>query len=312
MSDPFSYTVSYGKQGVAVYRVHAAPLRDVKPIPESSFTGRENALLACEIDIEVFGDDFLPAYTVGDNSMVVATDSMKNFIIRESLTFPGATLEGLLHHLGTGFAAGYPQLHTLTVSGREIAFAPVVVPDGEGSHRAGSNLFSAAGPDRAFASLSIERRDGPSIVTDHHCGIVGMALMKLTGSAFTSFLRDDYTTLPERGDRPLYIVMNVEWRYADADDLLDLDRQRYVPAEQVRDLLAATFDSFVSESIQHLLHEMGIRMLERFPQLREVSFDAQNHTRDPYGQRDDDERIRVYSDPFPAYGRLTLTIRRTD
>ncbi len=312
MSGRFSYIVSYGKQGVAVYRVHATPLRDVPPIPESSFTGRENALLACEIDVEVFGDEFLPAYTHGDNSMVVATDSMKNFIIRESLTYNGATLEGLLYHLGTEFASGYPQLHTLTISGREIAFAPMVVPDGHGAHRAGSNLFSARGPDRAYASLSIARGDGEIAITEHHSGIAGMALMKLTGSAFTSFVRDDYTTLPERGDRPLFIHMDVEWRYADSDDLLDPGRQRYVPAEQVRDLLTATFDDFVSESIQHLLYEMGTRLLERFPQLREVRFDAQNRTRDPYGQREDDEKVRVYSDPFPAYGRLTLAIHRQD
>jgi urate oxidase len=133
--------------------------------------------------------------------------------------------------------------------------------------------------------------------------------MKLTGSAFTSFLRDGYTTLPERVDRPLYITMDVSWRYADPDDLLDLARRRYVPAEQMNDLLAATFDDFVSESIQHLLHEMGQRALSRFPQLAELRFDALNLTRDPYGQREDDLRVRVYSDPFPAFGRLTLAIR---
>jgi urate oxidase len=137
-----------------------------------------------------------------------------------------------------------------------------------------------------------------------------MALMKLTGSAFISFVRDDYTTLPERGDRPLYIRLDTSWRYADPDDMLDLSRGRYVPAEQLRDLLCATFDDFVSESIQHLIHEMGSRVFERFPQLAEISFDARNLTRDPYGQREDDPRVRVYSDPFPAYGRLTLSMTR--
>ena len=90
----YTYEVSYGKHGVPVYRVFATPLRDVAPIPESSFTGRDNNLLAYEVDVEVFGEEFLPAYTHGDNTMLVATDSMKNFIIRESLAYPGATLEG--------------------------------------------------------------------------------------------------------------------------------------------------------------------------------------------------------------------------
>jgi urate oxidase/2-oxo-4-hydroxy-4-carboxy-5-ureidoimidazoline decarboxylase len=311
VGDGFSYDVSYGKQGVPVYRVFATPLRDIPPIPESAFTGRDNNLLAAEIGVEVFGDEFLPAYTRGDNATVVATDSMKNFIIRETLNYPGATMEGLLHFLGTGFAATYPQMHTLTLTAREIPFTPAVVPHDAGGHAPGGNLFHLASGDRAFTSLSIDKRGETVAVTDHECGIRDIELMKLTGSAFTSFLRDGYTTLPERGDRPLYITMNVSWRYADPEDMLDLDRCRYVPAEQMRDLLAATFDDFVSESIQHLLHEMGQRAMVRFPQLADIRFDALNLTRDPYGQRDDDPRVKVYSDPFPAYGRLTLAIRRT-
>lgn len=310
MADTFSYTVSYGKQGVAVYRVHAAPLRHITPIPESPFVGRENSLLACEIDVEVFGDEFLPAYTHGDNSMVVATDSMKNFIIRESLAFQGSTLESLLFHLGTRFTAAYPQLHTLALTGRELGFVHVAVPDGDGAFVPDNNLFRAAGPDRAYARLHIKRDvRGPS-VTAHECGITGIALMKLTGSAFTSFVRDGYTTLPERGDRPLYVTMDVSWKYSDPGQMLDTDRGAYVPAEQIRDVISATFASFVSESIQHLLHEIGTRLMARFPHLSEVSFDALNRTRDPYGQREYEEHVRVYSDPFPAYGRLTLTIRR--
>ncbi|MBL8127300.1 MAG: urate oxidase, partial [Chloroflexia bacterium] len=109
---------------------------------------------------------------------------------------------------------------------------------------------------------------------------------------------------------PLYILMDVGWRYLDTADMLDLERGAYVPHEQVHDLLATTFAEFISESIQHLLHEMGVRALARFPQLAEISFDAQNRTRDPYGARKDADHIRVYSDPFPAYGRLTLVVRR--
>jgi urate oxidase/2-oxo-4-hydroxy-4-carboxy-5-ureidoimidazoline decarboxylase len=310
--DRFAYRVSYGKRDVAVYRVFATPLREVASIPESAFTGRDNNLFACEVDVEVFGDEFLPAYTRGDNSMVVATDSMKNFILRESLTFPGSTLEGLLHFLGTRFSAIYPQLHTLTLTGREIPFAAAIVPDGHCRFHAGGNLFAQQPGGRAFTALSLERREETTAVTGHRCGITGIALMKLTGSAFTRFVRDDYTTLPERGDRPLFIHLDVAWRYGDPQDMLDLSQRRYVPAEQMRDLLAATFDGFVSESIQHLIHEMGKRALDRFPQLVEISFKAENHTRDPYGQRDDDPRVRVYSDPFPAYGCLTLTMSRAD
>jgi urate oxidase len=310
-SEPkFEFDISYGKQDVPVYRVYATPLRGIAPIPESLFTGRDNNLLACEVGVQVFGDDFLPAYTHGDNSMIVATDSMKNFMIRETLAYPGATLEGLLDFLGRGFITTYPQMHTLTMTAREIPFRPAVVPDGSGGFQPGGNLFSHERGDRAIALLALDRRGDEIAITGHDCGIVDLQLMKLTGSAFTSFVRDDYTTLPERGDRPLYVFMDVHWRYADTADMLDPERGRYVPPEQMRDLLAVTFDDFVSESIQHLLYEMGRRVLERFPPLAEVRFEAQNRTRDPFGQREDDQRVKVYSDPFPAFGKLTLTMRR--
>ncbi len=54
------------------------------------------------------------------------------------------------------------------------------------------------------------------------------------------------------------------------------DPARYVASEQVGDLAATVFHEFVSLSIQHLVNEIGTRMLERWPQLEEVSFDTQN------------------------------------
>ena len=39
--------------------------------------------------------------------------------------------------------------------------------------------------------------------------------MKLTGSSFEGFVRDEYTTLPESRDRPLFVHLDVHWRNAD-------------------------------------------------------------------------------------------------
>ena len=39
----------------------------------------------------------------------------------------------------------------------------------------------------------------------------------------------------------------------------------------------------------------------------EVSFEAENHTRDPAGE---DGSRRIYTDPFPAQGLITLTLER--
>jgi urate oxidase len=304
--------IYYGKADVATYRTYAAPLEGITAIPESSFTGRANVLLAASIEVRVLGSAFMSAYTEGDNRLVVATDTMKNFIHRESLAFRGATLEEWLAFVGRRFLETYPHMERLRVSGVEIPFEPALVPaaDGDGFTRSGV-LFERQHGDRSTASVELGRTaDGAVKVTDLACGRRGLQLMKVTGSAFADFARDAYTTLPERRDRPLYIHLDVGWKYADPDVALAVDHAAYVCGEQVADLVAAVFDRFVSLSIQHLVNEIGAAMLERWPQLAEVSFEAQNRLWDTAVISDTDERARVYCDPRPPYGRIGLVLRR--
>jgi urate oxidase len=309
LSSEFDFLISYGKMRVPVYRVYATPLIDIQPIPESQFTGRSNTLLAMEADVEVFGRNFLPAYTQGDNSMVVATDSMKNFVLREAFAYEGATLEGYVEQLGSHLLTTYAIMESLRLTVRELPFQTISVPQGSGFANS-EVLFSRSHNDFATVTLDFTRENGQPVITSHRCGQLDLELFKVTGSSFTSFVRDEYTTLPERKDRPLFIYLNVYWKYSDLKDMLSADHVRYVPAEQVRDLIQTVFHEFVSESIQHLVYEMGRRLLLRFPQLAEVSFEGQNRTRDPMVSSDDDEKRKVYSDPFPAYGLIKLTLSR--
>jgi urate oxidase/2-oxo-4-hydroxy-4-carboxy-5-ureidoimidazoline decarboxylase len=251
--------ISYGKLRVPVHRIAG------------------DDLFACEVTVEVLGDNFAPAYTEGDNSAVVATDTMKNFILREAAGYDGAALEGLLAFLGRRFVETYPVMTALRMRGRELRF-----------DRLAGKVHSRSRDDHAVATVEVSP-DGVGAV---HGGLADVWLLKTSGSAFTHFARDEYTTLPERGDRPLFVRMDVGWRYAD---------ERWLDPRAARDHLAATFDDFVSESIQHLVYEMGTRLLADHAGLAEVSFSAENHTRDPVGDG-------VYTDPFPAQGLITLTL----
>jgi len=258
--------ISYGKLRVPVHRI----------------TGDD--VFACEVDVEVLGDNFAAAYTEGDNSAVVATDTMKNFILREALGHHGDTLEGFLAYLGERLLDTYPVMESVRVTGRELRF-----------DRLQGKVFSRSADDHAVAAVELGR-DGTRAV---RAGRHGLMLLKTSGSAFTRFARDEYTTLPERGDRPLFIRLDVEWGYGEPDT--------YVDPKLVRDHLTATFDDFISESIQHLVYEMGTRLLADHAALSEVSFTAENLTRDPVGEQDG---RRVYTDPFPAQGLITLTLTR--
>jgi urate oxidase len=304
--------IYYGKADVATYRTYGTRLEGLTPIPESSFTGKSNILMAATIEVQVLGTAFMAAYTEGDNRLVVATDTMKNFIHRESLAFAGATLEEWLFFIGRRFLETYPHMERLRVSGVEIQFEPALVPDAAGDgFEASEVLFSREHGDRSNAWMLLERSGDSGVkVTDLGAGRQGMQLMKVTGSAFADFARDEYTTLPERKDRPLYIHMDLAWRYGSTDAALDDSHASYVAGEQVADLAAAVFHRFVSLSIQHLVNEIGHAMLDRWPQLSEVSFEAQNRLWDLAVTSETDERVKVYWDPHPPFGKIGLVLKR--
>jgi urate oxidase len=287
--------ISYGKAEVSFYRTRARPLRGATAIPESDFTGRENTLFGGTMTIVVLGEGFKEAYTEGDNSRVVATDTMKNFVHAQALEYGGATLEGFAMFVARELLSTYPEMERVRVSARET---PV--------RRHSEKLLSLAGGDYG----TVELEAGPAGIERLQAGRAGMRLVKLTGSAFKGFVRDRYTTLPDVPDRPLFIHLDVFWRYGHAEDAAGEEPSRYVPSEQVRDLVAATFDTFVSMSIQHLVHEMAGRLLERFPQLSEVSLAAENRLWDTAVVSEADPAVRVYSEPRPAHGTITLTLTR--
>ena len=305
------HEIRYGKADVKVYRTHAEPLTGITPIPESPFAGRENLLAAAEIEVIVRGSQFLDAYTKGDNRLVVATDTMKNFIHAVSLRARARALEEWLLEVGTAFLDTYPHMERLTMVGRDLPFPAALVPaaDGDG-FEASDRLFSRDRSDYGSARLELARdASGKVEITDHESGRRELQLIKITGSAFVDFARDEHTTLPERRDRPLYIWCDIGWTYTDASDAVLRDASTYVASEQVADLANAVFHEFVSLSIQHLVNEIGIRMLDRWPQLASVSFDAQNRLWD-LGAEADDGKTKTYADPRPPYGHIGLVLRR--
>ena len=301
--------IEYGKASVSLYRTYAQPLTGLTPIPESSFTGRPNILFAYDVEALVLDQSLAPAYTEGDNSLVIATDTMKNFIHQVASEFAGSTLEEYLLFLGRRFFQTWDHVHSLRLSGRELPFPAAIVPT-DGGFGASDKLFSEGRGDAGSATFDVVRDGDDARIVDHLCGREGLHLIKVTGSAFADFVRDRYTTLPSVKDRPLYIYLDVSWRYADVQDAVSADHAKYVAAEQVRDLVATVFHEFVSMSIQHLMHEMGQRLLERFPQLAEVAFDGQNRLWDTVVVSEQDEKIKSYCDPRPPYGSLHLTLKR--
>ena len=114
----------------------------------------------------------------------------------------------------------------------------------DGFEASPTGLFERQHGDRSNAEVELDRAaDGVDHADLAALRPPALQMMKVTGSAFADFARDEYTTLPERKDRPLYIHFDVagdtrprRWRWA-------IDMARYVAGEQVADICSTRVPS---------------------------------------------------------------------
>lgn len=271
----------YGKGDVIVYRLN----RDGKTAAGAS------PVFGANITILVYGDAFWPTYTTGDNTGLIATDSMKNFVQREMLHYQGADLEDCCRFLGAKFLAAYPQVEGVQISAVEIPYAALP---------ASNVAFAPSGPDRATARLELNR-DG---IVEIASGIVGFKLLRLGGSAFHGFVRDEYTTLPDIANRPLHMWLDLEWLYTQPSAGFHCG----AVTASVRRIVRDVFNGFESGSIQQVIYQIGTEMLADIPGIAEVHLEANNRTWDTIAERG--EELGVYTEARPPFGCLGLRLKR--
>jgi urate oxidase / 2-oxo-4-hydroxy-4-carboxy-5-ureidoimidazoline decarboxylase len=259
----------YGKGDVTVYRLHRDP--------------GQGAVFGANVLILIYGDAFLPTYTLGDNTSLVATDSMKNFIQRETMNFIGNDLESYCRFIADKFMNTYPQTEGTQVTATEVPYSAVTNS---------SVSYAPAGPERAWARVETTRQG----VAEQRSGISGFRLLRLNGSAFTSFVRDQYTTLPDIANRPLHMWLDLEWVGVESI------------ADSVRAMVHDVFDGFESGSIQQIIYQIGTKILAEMPSVTEVNLEANNRTWDTIAEQGDS--VGVYTDPRPPYGCLGLSLKR--
>jgi urate oxidase len=215
---------------------------------------------------------------------------MKNFIQRETLEFAGDDLEEYCRFLGEKFLATYAQVEGLQISAAEIPYAAI----------GDKPAFTPSGPDRATARLELTR----SRIVEAVSGVQGFKLLRLGGSAFRGFVRDEYTTLPDLNNRPLHMWLDIDWSYVRPDAAFSNGAVTAGVRRTVRDV----FSTFESGSIQQVIYQMATRMLDTIPVIGEVHLEANNRTWDTIAERGDD--LGVYTDARPPFGCLGLTLKR--
>ncbi len=275
----------YGKGDVIVYRLN----RDAQS------GGPGCPVFGASVLMLLYGDAFWPTYATGDNTNLVATDSMKNFIQRETLHFPGYDLEAFCYFLAEKFMKTYAHTEGIQVSATEVPYAGLVE---------GGVSFAPSGPEHATASVELHRDGSEVNVVEMRSGLAGFKLLRLGGSAFHGFLRDEYTTLPDIRNRPLNMWLDLEWLYANTSAAFT----NGLDTVKVREIVHDVFQSFESGSIQQVIYRIGMEILGTISAISEVRLEANNRTWDTIVEQGD--AIGVYTDARPPFGCLGLTVRR--
>ena len=236
--------------------------------------------------------DFASSYVDGDNSLVVATDTMKNTVYafaREHLTGP---VEAFGTVLARHFVA-IPQVERATVSIEEHAWRPIGdAPDAFSRDRSSTRTASVAAT-----------RD--SLTVD--AGIADLTLMKTGKSAFAGFPRDEYTTLADTDDRIMATKLSATWRYGGETEF-------DATFEAVRSTLLEVFATHESASVQHSIWIVGRAIVERHPEVAEVTMTLPNLHHwladlSRFGQPNDREIFIATTEP---HGLIQATVRRGD
>ena len=153
----------YGKSGVRLTRVtRLADSHEIREIP---------------VDVRLEGE-FESSYTLGDNSQVIATDTMKNVVYALAQGRPAEAVEEFASALAGHFLDGFPQVRSATVRTAEQPWRRITVGGREHPHA----FVGGGGETRTAAVTRRDRgrrpgRRGPGRVAsaqDHRIGLLGV------------------------------------------------------------------------------------------------------------------------------------------
>ncbi len=271
----------YGKSDVRLVTVRRGPER--------------HELKDVTLAIRLEGD-FAAVYTEGDNSGVVATDTMKNTVYALAAEHPFDDLEdfGLVlsdHLIRT-------DRHVKSARVELVEHLWERIESGGAPH---PHAFRRAGAECRTAVVT-RTAEGVAVTA----GIEELVVMKTAKSSFEGFPRDRFTTLQETGDRLLATALRATWRYARPDLAFG---QLW---SEARRILLETFAGHDSRSVQHTLYAMGEAVLEQRAEIGEIHLAMPNRHHipvdlTPFGIENRNEIFVATSEP---YGLIEATLRR--
>ncbi|KAJ7918298.1 hypothetical protein B0H13DRAFT_1993221 [Mycena leptocephala] len=280
MSDETSFLshARYGKDKVRVLRV----VRE----------GKWHHIVEYNVQALLEGD-IETSYTEADNSVVVATDSIKNITYYIAKISPHVLIpERFALHLGTHLVSKYPHIHKAFVTVEQLRWSriPVAGEQGTAEH---PHSFIRDGDEKRIVKVEVDASKGKDkLIANVTAGLSDLLVLKTTESAFSGFVRDKYTTLKEVDDRILSTSIDLTYTFSPVEipKPTDADVEQFaIPAEIAQGSVwdtavpasarKVTLDIFASDnsaSVQATLFRMARLIIAQNAHVQTVSYALPN------------------------------------
>jgi urate oxidase len=243
------------------------------------------------VDVMLEGD-FDAAHSEGDNSALIATDTMRNAVYVLAAKHDVSELEAFGRALVEHFVVAGPTVERAQI--RLVAHPWARL--GEHEHA----FQRAAGGER----VAVVSGDGHSFRVE--AGVEGLDVLRTTGSGWSGFARDELTTLPETEDRILATAVSARWTYAEGG--IDYGAAWHA----ARDAILESFGDHYSPSVQFTLRRMGRAVLKAVEAIERVHLSLPNrhhllYDLSRFGLENPNEIFHATTEPF---GLIEGTVER--
>jgi urate oxidase len=272
---------NYGKGEVRIVKVVKRPdrhdLRDLR------------------VDVALEGD-FEAAHVEGDNTGLLATDTMRNTVYALAKD----------HLLGDVESFGLALVNRFLTAGPTVSRARVDIVEYPWTRLEPGGVPHPHAFSRGAGGDRVAKVVGTRAGATFEAGIEDLLVLKTTGSGWAGFLREEYTSLAETTDRIMATVMTASWAYAGG--ALDFDRLWH----GVRATILRAFGDHYSPSVQLTLYRMGEAVLQEHAEVSWIRFSLPNkhhllYDLGRFGIENDNEIFHATNEP---YGLIEGTVER--
>ncbi|MBC7789638.1 MAG: urate oxidase [Anaerolineae bacterium] len=244
-----------------------------------------------------FEGEYAAVHSEGDNARCLPTDTMKNTVYALAKQESFDEIEGLGFALAKHFFRTTAHVSRIRIDLTERRWNRLEVDGIPQPH-----AFARGSGEERVATISASRDSTP----EAQSGIRELVVLKTTGSAFTGFFSDGYTTLGETNDRILATAISATWKYGTSA----VDYSSVVSV--VRETILETFAGHDSRSVQHTLYAVGQAVLNRRPEIVEIALAMPNKHHllvdlTPFALENQNEIFVPTEEP---YGLIEAVLRR--